>query len=322
MSLISELIPLNLAQEKAKFALDNSYNPQFIYGRDFSKQVLGRYGQAQANLVELAQGYLTQVVPNLPPEKLERKLSLNEISRITRDLFATLGLNPPIIHYDKLARNTRRQGERIFFPKSFPLSETRLRGILAHEVETHFLRSANQELTGVIKEKKSQYIRTEEGLAALNAKFMTKRADFKASCVRYLLVKEAEGKSFSELFALVLEKYSPDFEVACNYAFRVKRGLTDTSLGGGFSKDIVYLEGVLAVMDWMLREENNWFDLYLGKLSLEGIEQLRGQIEASEHSEIAELDLYYPTFFTEAGLREYRDFLQVCKQQWLGLGPL
>lgn len=38
MSLITDLIPINLNEEKEKFFIDNSYNPQFVYENETSDE--------------------------------------------------------------------------------------------------------------------------------------------------------------------------------------------------------------------------------------------------------------------------------------------
>src|SRR6185369_9790409 len=52
--LLTDLIPLNLLQEKEKFFADPTYNPQFKYIRPFAPQELVQWGLPIKELYELS----------------------------------------------------------------------------------------------------------------------------------------------------------------------------------------------------------------------------------------------------------------------------
>lgn len=307
MSLLADLTPLNLAQEKIKFQEDHTYNPQFIYGRPFSEKILHLYGLPQPKYIKWAQAYLDQISAHLSPNNsVEKILSKREISSQTRALFIKLGLDQPIIHWQNIISIAKRRNSNLIFSKNLPISQSLLTSILAHEVQTHLLRSHNQRLQLLPQEKSSHYIRTEEGLATLNSKFVRRKADFSYSCYRYLTCAWAQKHSFADVFAQLTKTTQFNFEHAWNFTLRSKRGLVDTSQVGGFTKDIVYLEGALEVLNWLTVEGNDPHDLYLGKISLSQVAEYR--LHAQREG------LIFPDFLTDQ-LQEYLAFFHSCKQQ-------
>lgn len=311
MSLLESLIPLNLESEESKFRQDQTYNPQFVYSRVFTSKLLTGNGLPRADYLALAEKYLKKIAPTLPKQAKIKALAPRRVSQITRDLFRQLGLNPPIIHWRKMLSIAKRKNETLIFAKNLPMSESMLKGVLAHEVQTHLLRSHNQALQTLPRSLPSAYSRAEEGLASLNSKFVRQNFDFRTSCYRYLACNWSQQASFAEVFARLRDRGQFDFNRAWYFTLRAKRGLQDTSQPGGFTKDIVYWEGTLQVLDWLLEPENKLADLYLGKISLAQVPEYRSRARRE--------DLIYPTFITQQA--EYLDFLGSCKQQLAQLQP-
>ena len=80
-------------------------------------------------------------------------------------------------------------------------------------------------------------------------------------------------------------------EIAFLLALRTKRGLTDTSQPGGLTKDISYLEGSVTVWNWILNHQHDPKDLYLGRISVAQIAELKPQSITD--------GLLYPSFFED-----------------------
>jgi hypothetical protein len=114
------------------------------------------------------------------------------------------------------------------------------------------------------------YLPTEEGLAALHEK--------KAGCLtnnrlrrfagRVIAVSMALKGSFRDVFNELCKFFPP--KEAFEMTVRVKRGLKDTSAAGGFIKDHVYLEGKLALEEFIAKGKDIT-PLYAGKIGLEQI---------------------------------------------------
>lgn len=309
MSILASLTPLNLKEAETLFRQDPHRNPQFIYSRVFSSKILTLHGLPQPAYFDLAQAYLQKVTPTLSVTEKERLLSPREIATHTRALFAQLGLDRPIIHWQHIPSIAKRRDDTIIFNQNVRLSAKHLNGILAHEVQTHLLRSYNQNLQTLPKSKSSQYARTEEGLAALNSKFVQNKVDFTSSCYRYLVCHWAQTQSFVEIFQRLINLPGFNFDRAWYYTLRAKRGLIDTAQPGGYTKDIVYLEGNIQVLSWLLKKDHRLADLYLGKISLV-------QVPVYQASAVRE-GLIYPTFIDQTS--QYQQFLQACKQQLVPL---
>ncbi|KFU85317.1 Uncharacterized protein KIAA0895-like, partial [Chaetura pelagica] len=89
----------------------------------------------------------------------------------------------------------------------------------------------------------------------------------------YYTIERASRLSFSALFQ-DLEQYVQDAGVRWEYCVRAKRGQTDTSRPGCFSKDQVYLDGILRILR---HRQTIDFPLLaaLGKVSYEDVNRLK-----------------------------------------------
>ena len=79
--------------------------------------------------------------------------------------------------------------------------------------------------------------------------------------------------SFSEVVAEVI-KYGFSAERALRVALKSKRGITDTSLPGAFTKDFVYFKGHRMILEF-LAAGGDLKDLYYGKLNLNDLELVK-----------------------------------------------
>lgn len=154
-----------------------------------------------------------------------------------------------------------------------------LEGMLRHEIGTHYLRGVNNNLQpwGTSAGRKQYSLKpanpTEEGLASLHSVLLRKQPYLWRAALLYYTVYHAAHLSFSQLFGQIA-RFVQDPAVRWEYCLRAKRGQTDTSQPGCFSKDQVYLDGILRI----LRHRRNIdFKLLtsLGKVSYEDVERLR-----------------------------------------------
>ncbi|XP_032368383.1 uncharacterized protein KIAA0895-like [Etheostoma spectabile] len=79
--------------------------------------------------------------------------------------------------------------------------------------------------------------------------------------------------SFSRLFSHIA-RFVQDPDVRWEYCLRAKRGQTDTSQPGCFSKDQVYLDGILRILRYRRTIDFKMLTS-LGKVSFEDVERLR-----------------------------------------------
>lgn len=153
-------------------------------------------------------------------------------------------------------------------------SENDIKSLLVHEIGVHVLRAMNgyrqhYEIFG--SDAIPGYLPTEEGLAALhemkvNALSNNRQRRFAGRVVASHLALKG---SFREVFNELCKYFTPKDAYALT--LRVKRGLKDTSQVGGFIKDHVYLEGKLALEDF-IAHGGNITPLYAGKIGLAQID--------------------------------------------------
>ncbi|XP_063169083.1 microtubule-associated tyrosine carboxypeptidase 1 isoform X2 [Candoia aspera] len=154
-----------------------------------------------------------------------------------------------------------------------------LEGMLRHEIGTHYIRGVNNaHQPWHSSEGRKQYCLrpanpTEEGLASLHSVLFRKQPFLWRAALLYYTVCQASHMSFCELFH-DLGRYVQDAGVRWEYCVRAKRGQADTSLPGCFSKDQVYLQGILQILR---HRQTIDFRLLaaLGKVSFEDVDHLK-----------------------------------------------
>lgn len=291
MGLITDLNPLNLQQEKEKFFQDKSYNPQFIYSRGFSQEELTKYGLPQEKYFE----YAKKMIAKYGAYQVNRynQLEASFVHEKCLDLFDRLYIQalPIYFSFDFLSK-VMISNTALYFRLPIFMTEKSLAMKLNHEIQTHYLRKLNQqqvESQGInINKTDPNIARVEEGLAGLHSYIFSDYPVIRKSFVGYYATYLAHVSSFSDTFK-ALTDLGMEEEAAFMITARKKRGLTDTSQKGGFTKDIIYLEGAVMVWNYLINEHHDPHDLYLGRMSLEQIQQHKKQINTSQH--------VYPDFF-------------------------
>ena len=151
--------------------------------------------------------------------------------------------------------------------------------ILIHELGVHYRRNVNhlKNFGPLPKTLTTPQRKTEEGLAQyMTDKLSQNRYSFYLACLKYLLVDLAQKSSFSEVYAFAM-KHLQNEKRAFNSTLRVKRGLTDTAQPGGYTKDLVYLEGYVEIENWVAQNGFDEEKLFQGKLSLEEIDHAQSK---------------------------------------------
>ena len=172
----------------------------------------------------------------------------------------------------KLAVNSTR-GE-VYVDLSARFSENSIKRYLYHEIRTHVFRAENgkrQPLT-IFLSGFPGYSETEEGLAVYNeyANGLLDPETLRKYSARVIAASMVPHASFSEIFEEMLRYFPP--EKAYTITQRVKRGMIDTSLPGGYTKDYIYLSGFLKVRDFLQTQSSKTAALkvlYCGKIGIE-----------------------------------------------------
>jgi len=155
--------------------------------------------------------------------------------------------------------------------------EDRLKGTIAHEIETHSFTAMNGALQPykIFQRGLADYLTTEEGLAVYNQELTESSETIKkywpASSV--VGIYEAMKGSFVEVYQRIVE-LGFGSERAWRVALKAKRGIGDTSKPGAFTKDFVYYKGFKMVKDFV-DKGGDLKDLYYGKINLDDLETVK-----------------------------------------------
>lgn len=284
MSFLTSLIPINLTEEKAKFFEDHTYNPQFIYEDTIDQKKLKAYGTTNDTDLEIAQHITNQAYFGKTEADLQ-KLEGPVVSQrdVEKTVFTFLHMHNlhkrfKIIWSSSFITRTSITADTIKLQLPADFRKEGLLGMLYHEIGTHALRRINDEQQPWHKKKKqyqfSEYLPTEEGLASLHSLLPHTNKSAFNSALRYITVNKAQQASFAETWEF-LDKYVQDPERRWTITFRQKRGLSDTSKPGGYSKDLVYFAGLIAVYRWLEKNNFDITSLYFGKIALVDVEKAR-----------------------------------------------
>lgn len=175
----------------------------------------------------------------------------------------------------------------------FRVSENRIEALIQHEVGTHILTYCNgyQQPLQQMFAGFAGYEQLQEGLAVI-AEYLTGgltpgRLKLLAGRVRAVYAME-KGADFIETFRELNERYDFDPKTAYLITMRVFRG-------GGFTKDALYLSGVLQLLKY-LQAGGNLEILYSGKFHIKHVPI----IQELMHRKILKPPFLSPYFQTEA----------------------
>jgi len=282
MSLIKKLTPINLMEEKEKFFANENYNPQFIYEKITADKTLYKHGYPQAKYLDLAQTILEKTFYRHDEAELDKlkgaSIGQGEVTKKTNDFLDIhqLGNRFKIVWSNSFVARATITADTIKLRLPADFRQQDLLSMLYHEIGTHALRRVNYEQQPWYKNKKEHgfkdYLKTEEGLAGLHSLLPL---DFQYAyypALNYVSVAYAQNHSFAELWSF-LKKYIDNPERRWERTIRRKRGLEDTSQPGGFTKDLVYFEGIVEVWNYLKQNDFNITNLYLGKMAWEDVDK-------------------------------------------------
>ncbi|XP_056254440.1 putative tyrosine carboxypeptidase MATCAP2 [Seriola aureovittata] len=290
LCILTAIKPTNVEKEKAKFFKSHfSYNPQFEYSNPVSPLVLARHNNASDR-------FLTQAV-HIMELALLRYGSYEKFEQVT-------GGN--LLTKSRIWHNVKKYMEKegcigeivvqvtddLLSRASMTVVNSRptltinistarehwLEGMLRHEIGTHYFRGINNchqpwsSSMGRKKHNLKPLNPTEEGLASIHSVLFRKDPTLWRAALLYYTVYQASHMSFSQLFHN-LGRFVQDPNTRWDYCVRAKRGQTDTAQPGCFSKDQVYLDGILKILRY--RDKINFpLLMALGKVSFEDVDRL------------------------------------------------
>ncbi|MDA1079524.1 MAG: DUF1704 domain-containing protein [bacterium] len=287
MSFLDQLTPLNLQEEKQEFFADHSYNPQFVYAEPVEQASLEEYPKPTPELTALAKQILAKETGRTKDveKELGRLLSQAEVTQKAEAFLKMHGLENKIaiIWSASFVSRATITKDTLKFKTLSQFRELETAGMLFHEIGTHALRRVNYEQQPWYRKKKKygfgSYLETEEGLATLHGLLPMENKSLYKSAIRYLAVHFAQTLSFAELWTY-LTPLIPEEEERWMVTVRQKRGLTDTTQPGLFTKDTLYFSGAIKMAKWLETNNFDLTDLYLGKLAAEDATKAREMNQA------------------------------------------
>lgn len=248
-----------------------------IGSSDFTKASIDLYGEPSDELGDYAEKHYRNKKPG---HKNERFLSEKEILRTIKDKLEQSKITCKVILVDELPSriSVKTTGNRVLVnlrrQAKFRLSD--LKGTLAHEIETHTYRHLNGALQPykVFAEGLAGYLATEEGLAIYNKEQIYKNPRrFITRCLKVMAVNKALSSSFRDTY-----QYLRSLGVLPRTSFsitsRTKRGLSDTSRPGAFTREALYLKGFLEIQDYTSKGFGIK-KLYVGKVSIKDLPEVQ-----------------------------------------------
>lgn len=166
---------------------------------------------------------------------------------------------------------------RLFVRNGATFSENRIKNLIVHEIETHILTAENgrNQPFQIFKTGTADYLITQEGLATYNVAIKLGKPikdNYKALSL-IIAIDEAIKGSFVQVFEKILS-YGVPIEDAYRVALKVKRGLSDTSRPGAFTKDLIYYKGYKEIKEFV-DNGGKIKDLYMGKINIRDIEIIK-----------------------------------------------
>lgn len=216
---------------------------------------------------------------NLATEKKgEEQLEYEQIKSAFQTVFEEIGLDEWSADVsNKIAKDGVKvaiKRKQVLMDPGISRSRSSLRKTIVHEVGTHALRSYNGEKSGVPALGNANlppYLDVEEGLATYNEEQMglLTEAMLRNKAVHVWSAHVGQNMSFRELHCALQGMFSKS--LAFDNAYRVKRGLSDTSKPGIYSKDIVYFRGYRRVKKKLTADESLFEKLYAGKIGFKQV---------------------------------------------------
>jgi uncharacterized protein (TIGR02421 family) len=236
--------------------------------KDFTKYSVKAYGRPDSTLLKEAKNIL-----KTDEEEVWKRYSRLSTTKKFMDDFVLRRFDWKVKEKEMVAGATfNTKNKTLFINSNRDFSESDVKRLIVHEIGTHITRAEN---SGKRKYKMFRfgfpgYLETEEGLAAYN--------EYKGGLLSPRILKNYAGRvlanhlsiknSFNAVYNHLLE-YFPRND-AWILTLRSKRGLTDTSKPGAFTKDHIYLKGFLKVKNFA-ENGGDMEKLYVGKIGVEHV---------------------------------------------------
>ena len=169
------------------------------------------------------------------------------------------------------------KNNRLFVRKDAKFSHEGIESLIVHEIETHIITAENGKLQpyDIFNRGLANYLITQEGLAVYNVekqRHIPFEKNYKAPA-HVIAINKAIKASFVEIFEELMSLGVPQ-EQAFRSALKAKRGFSDTSKPGAFTKDYIYFRGYNQIKKFV-EDGGKLKDLYIGKLNVNNLDLIK-----------------------------------------------
>ncbi len=240
----------------------------------FTSKSIHLYGAPDEELVKIALEEIKHMPSSFPdPGKI---LPIKEVKKIFEQAIEDYGLKgwSVKIKDEMVSDAIAGKSNTILIRSDARFTKDRLKGTIAHEVETHAFTAMNGALQPykIFQRGLADYLMTEEGLAVYNQDQTESSETIKkywpASSV--IGIYTAMHGSFVDVYEEIM-KHDFGADRAWQVALKAKRGLSDTSKPGAFTKDFVYFQGYHMLLDYV-KNGGDLKNLYYGKTNLNDLD--------------------------------------------------
>ncbi|MFA6268646.1 MAG: tyrosine/phenylalanine carboxypeptidase domain-containing protein [archaeon] len=234
--------------------------------QNFSANSEAYYGGVDAKTLNYAKEYLEKKF-----EEEKTIIHFDEAKKIINSFLKKKKLPYKIVQRtsggSKFAVNIRTK--EILISKDVSLSQNSLKRLIAHEIEGHIYRYENglAQPYGIFARGLSkETLETEEGIAVMaeQSQGINIESQIKEYAGRVVAINTASKNSFYNTYEEMAKHFSPID--AFTLTFRAKRGVWKQDGEGAFTKDCLYLKGMLLVQDFL--KEQTMQNLYYGRYSI------------------------------------------------------
>lgn len=242
----------------------------------FTAASVDLFGKPSSTLVRAASAYLHHRRACLLPAKLTSYLNAKEAAEKMKAVLDQYSLHDwNVVIRSKLVANCTVGGGNVYIREDAEFDPMYLDGLIKHEIETHVLTAENgdHQPYAILRRGCANYLDTQEGLAVYNQN----RVYGEFHDRRYYPPKNVLGvaygleHSFAETRKYLKEEVGFSEDKSVSASISLKRGLSDTSEDGAFTKGICYFRGLRAI-EKFVADGGKIEDLYIGKIAVEDID--------------------------------------------------
>ncbi len=239
------------------------------YSDEFTETSIELYGKPSKELVNEATDLLLKSESEYIPPK--GTINHEEVKKTMDKVFKDYGLLnwEAKIKESMVSDVIAGKNNRLFIRRGATFTESRIKNLIIHEIETHILTAENgkSQPYELFNRGLANYLESQEGLAIYNILDQKKdeAKNLYLSLSLVIAVDMAINHSFVEIFEKMLGFKIPP-ERAWRTAVKVKRGLENTRDPGAFTKDFLYYKGYKQIKEF-IATGGSMKDLYRGKFN-------------------------------------------------------